>query len=70
MIADVVIGGVFLPGLVVLALLALGLTGILSRALALAGAYRLFAYRPLLDLAIFVIIYGLLVQSVPEGLSL
>lgn len=70
MIGDVVIGGVFLPGLLVLALLALCLTGILARFLALAGAYRLFAYRPLLDLAIFVIIYGLLIQSAPEGLSL
>ena len=70
MIGDVVIGGVYLPGLLVLALLAFCLTGILSRALALAGAYRLFAYRPLLDLAIFIIVYGLLVQCAPEGLSL
>lgn len=58
---DIVIGGVYLPALLLLGLLALLLTWGVTRALGLAGGYRLLAYRPLADLAIFTLLLGLLV---------
>lgn len=65
MIADVAIGGVLIPGLLVLACLALVATFVMIRVLAALGIYRLFIHRPLVDLATFAIIYGLLVQHLP-----
>lgn len=60
MIGEVSIGGVYLPALLLLALAALFLTGLLARFLAVISAYRLVAYRPLVDLALFMLILGLL----------
>lgn len=60
MIGEVSIGGVFLPSLLVLAIAALAIVVLLSRLLALVGAYRLVAYRPLVDVALFLLILGLL----------
>lgn len=60
MSGEVAIGGVYLPALLVLALAAAVLAAIASRLLALAGAYRFIAYRPLFDLALGVIVLGLL----------
>lgn len=65
MTADVNIGGVFLPGLLVLAVIALIGTIAVVRLLAIAGLYRMFAHRPLVELATFAGIYGLLVQHLP-----
>ena len=60
MTGEVSIFGVYLPALLVLAIAAILLTGILTRLLTLVSAYRTIVYRPLVDLAIFVLILGLL----------
>ncbi|UPA26992.1 DUF1656 domain-containing protein [Shinella oryzae] len=66
MIVDLNVGGVLIPGLVVLAFVALVAATATLRILAATGLDRLFAYRPLLELATFVVIYGLLVQYLPS----
>ncbi|MEG3175076.1 DUF1656 domain-containing protein [Sphingomonas sp. RB3P16] len=68
MIGEVSIAGVYLPTILLLAVAALVLTGIATRLLALVGFYRLVAYRPLVDLALFFLILGLL--SLLTGSSL
>jgi mannitol-specific phosphotransferase system IIBC component len=60
MIGEISIFGVYLPALLVLALAALVVTGLLTRLFALTGFYRLVAYRPLVDLSVFLLILGLL----------
>ncbi|MFA5970061.1 MAG: DUF1656 domain-containing protein [Sphingomonas sp.] len=60
MIGEVSLFGVYLPLLIVLSAIALVLAGVLSRVFALVGVYRLFAYRPLVDLALFILLLGLL----------
>jgi hypothetical protein len=59
MTGEVALGGVFLPALLVLALIAMGLTWVATRLLKLAGAYRFIAFRPLVELALFVLLFGL-----------
>ncbi|WP_324695220.1 DUF1656 domain-containing protein [Novosphingobium sp. RL4] len=66
MIVDLNLGGVLIPGLLVLAFVALVATIAVIRLLSVAGIYRAFAYRPLVELATFAIIYGLLVQHLPS----
>ncbi len=66
MIVDLNIGGVFIPGLVVLAVIALGLSVGVIRLFSAVGIHRLFAYPPLIELATFVMIYGLLVRYAPS----
>ncbi|MGQ9369158.1 DUF1656 domain-containing protein [Azospirillum sp. ST 5-10] len=66
MIVDLNIGGVFIPGLVVLAFIALIATMATMRFFAATGISRLFAYRPLVEIATFLFIYGLLVQHLPR----
>ena len=66
MIVDLNVGGVLIPGLVVLAFIALVATMAVLRLFAAVGLHRLFAYRPLVELATFVIVYGLLVQYLPS----
>jgi hypothetical protein len=69
MIGEVSIGGVYVPALLILAFAALVLTGLLARLLLLISAYRLVAYRPLVDLALFILILGLLAfLTTPLGL--
>lgn len=65
MIADLNVGGVLIPGLVVFAFVALVAMAVL-RLFAASGLNRRFACRPLVELATFVIIYGLLVQYLPS----
>ena len=65
MIGEVSIGGVFVPKLLVLALVALVATGFLSRLLTLMGAYRFVAYRPLADVGLFGLVLGLLALLTP-----
>lgn len=60
MIGEISIFGVYLPALLVLAIVAILLTGVATRLLTLVGAYRAIVYRPLVDLAIFVLVLGLL----------
>jgi hypothetical protein len=69
MIGEVSLFGVYVPALLLVALVALVLTGLLTRLLQFAGFYRLIAYRPLIDLCLFVMILGLLaVFTEPLGL--
>ncbi|MEW9310650.1 DUF1656 domain-containing protein [Labrys neptuniae] len=66
MIVDLNVGGVLIPGLLVLAFAALAGTIAVIRILSVAGIYRVFAYRSLVELATFAIVYGLLVQHLPS----
>jgi len=65
MFVDLNVGGVLIPGLVVIAFVALVATMVLLRLFGAAGLHRRFAYPPLVELATFIIIYGLLVQYLP-----
>ena len=67
MIADLDIGGVLVPGLLVLAVLALAGTVAVLRLLAAIRAHRLVAGWALIEPALFVIILGLLVQYLPTN---
>ena len=70
MIGEVSIGGVFFPPLLLLAFAVLVVSGLISRLLQMAGFYRYVAYRPLVDLSLFVILLGLAVLlSAPLGLQ-
>lgn len=69
MIGEVSIGGVFFPPLLLLAFGMLALTGIISRLLQISGFYRYVAYRPLVDISIFILLLGLAVLvTAPLGL--
>jgi hypothetical protein len=61
MIGEISIFGVYVPALLILTLLAIVLTGLLATFLQIVGFYRLVAYRPLVDLALFFFLLGLLV---------
>ncbi len=68
MIGEVSIFGVYVPALLLLTLVAIVLTGVLATLLQLVGFYRIIAYRPLVDLALFLFLLGLLVLvSAPFG---
>lgn len=70
MIGETNLSGVYLPTLLVLAILALALTGVITRLMALLGGYRMLAYRALADIAIFVLVLGLLVRlTEPAGVN-
>lgn len=60
MTGEISIGGVYLPSILLLAIAAVILTAIATRLLAFAGFYRAVTYRPLVDLALFFLILGLL----------
>ncbi|WP_420232991.1 DUF1656 domain-containing protein [Pseudomonas sp. ABY48] len=66
MIVDLNVGGVLIPGLLALVFVVLFATIVIIRLLSVVGIYRLFAYRPLVELATFVLLYGLLVQHLPS----
>jgi hypothetical protein len=61
MIGEISIGGVYIPALLVMVVGAAILTLALSRVLAVTGAYRYVATRPIVDIALFVLFLGLLV---------
>lgn len=67
MITDLNVGGVFVPGLLVLAIIALFATVMVIRLFSVAGIYRIFTYRPIVELATFAIIYALLSQCLPSA---
>jgi hypothetical protein len=69
MIGEVSIGGVYFPPLLLIGTIALILTGAASWMLNLAGLYRLVAYRPLADIALFVLLLGALVLLFEAGLK-
>lgn len=65
---EISIGGVYAPTLLLCAAGALVLTGVLTQILQLIGFYRLIAYRPLVDLCLFLILLGLIVfLTLPAG---
>lgn len=55
---EVSIFGVYFPTLLLIALAALIISGLVSRALGPSGFYRFVAYRALFDLALFVLTMG------------
>jgi hypothetical protein len=59
MIGETDLFGVFMPALLPVLVVALALTALLRRALAATGFYRLVWHRPLFDLALLVIVTGL-----------
>jgi hypothetical protein len=56
MIGELDVYGVFVPVLLVWALIALALTAVLRRCLAVIGFYRLVWHRALVDLSLFVLL--------------
>lgn len=63
---EIAILGVFVPTVLVLAILAAILTQVSLRLVDLAGLYRFVAYRALVDLCIFVILFGVLSFVAPH----
>ena len=61
MIGEISIGGVYIPSLLLLVVAALVLTALLSRLLAMFGFYRFVAYRPLVDIAFFLLLLAAVV---------
>ncbi|WP_407522155.1 DUF1656 domain-containing protein [Methylobacterium oryzisoli] len=55
---DIDLYGVFVPALLVYAVLAFGVSLVLRRLLARAGLYRFIWHRPLFDLALTVVCLG------------
>jgi hypothetical protein len=65
MIGEVSLYGIYVPWLLLLALLALALSRGLSYLLSRAGFYRLVWHPALFDLALFVIVLGALSRFFP-----
>ncbi|CAN5401273.1 hypothetical protein BH10PSE15_BH10PSE15_01750 [soil metagenome] len=63
MTGEVSLFGVFVPGLLLLAIAAAVLTALISRLFAIVGVYRIFAYRPLVDVAVYILVLGGLVLA-------
>jgi len=57
--------GVFVPALLVWALVALALTAALRTVLAWVGFYRLVWHRPLVDLSLLVIVLLIVTKTLP-----
>lgn len=60
MTGEVSIFGVFVPLLFALAIVALVLNHLVTRLLAMSGAYRLFNNRPIVDVTCFLVILWML----------
>lgn len=56
MTGEIALGGVYVPTLLLLALVALVLTWVVTRLIGAAGLYRFLAYRAAVDLSLFVLI--------------
>ncbi len=65
MFSDFSIDGVLIPGLLAVAVAALALSVLASRLLASLGLYRLFAWRPLVGLSLFVTLAELMIRLAP-----
>lgn len=63
MIRDLDIAGVLVPGLLALACLALIATVLLLRLLAVTGLSRRLALPALTEIAVFLLLYGLLLRA-------
>lgn len=65
MTGEIALGGIYVPTLLLLALVALILSWGLSRAIGALGLYRFLAYRAAVDLSLFILILGGLALIVP-----
>jgi Protein of unknown function (DUF1656) len=61
MIGEISVDGVYVPALLVFVFTAVILAGLLSRLLSLIGFYRLVAYRPVTDIALFFLVLAVIV---------
>jgi hypothetical protein len=69
MIGEFDIYGVFVPALLVWALVALSLTGVLRMVLVRVGFYRLVWHRPLVDLSLLVIVLTIVTNVLPNWIQ-
>lgn len=68
MTGEVSIAGIYVPALLLLGCAALVLTALATWLLNLVGGYRLVLYRPIADIALFVLILGgLVLATMPAG---
>ncbi|TNE42030.1 MAG: DUF1656 domain-containing protein [Sphingomonadales bacterium] len=58
MTGEISIGGVFVPTLLLLFVAALMVSALVTRLLGRSGFYRFVAYRALVDLALFILVFG------------
>jgi hypothetical protein len=61
MIGEIDIFGVFVPALLVLMLIAYLINAALSRIFALTGLYRFIWHRSVFDLAVYIVVLGIVV---------
>jgi hypothetical protein len=61
MIGEIDIFGVYVPALLVLMLIAYLLNMVLTRVFAIAGLYRFIWHRSVFDLAIYIVVLGIVV---------
>lgn len=65
MTGEVALGGVYMPTLLLLGLIALLLSWGLTRLIGAFGLYRFLAYRAAVDLSLFILLLGGLALLVP-----
>ncbi len=65
MTGEIALGGIYIPTLLLLALVALVLSWALTRLIAALGLYRFLAYRAAVDLSLFILLLGALALLVP-----
>jgi hypothetical protein len=65
MTGEIALGGIFVPTLLLLALVALILAWVTTRLIGAFGLYRFVAYRAAVDLSLFILILGGLALLVP-----
>ena len=65
MTGEIALGGVYVPTLLLLALVALILAWAVTRLIGALGLYRFLAYRAAVDLSLFLLILGGLAILVP-----
>lgn len=63
MMNDMNIGGVFIPSLLVAAIVALACTLLLVPIFSFSRLYRRLPFRPLIDFSTYIVIFFLLLQS-------
>ncbi|WP_088184844.1 DUF1656 domain-containing protein [Sphingobium sp. Z007] len=65
MTGEIALGGIYVPTLLLLALVALVLSWALTRLIGALGLYRFLAYRAAVDLSLFILLLGALALIVP-----
>ncbi|MES2175698.1 MAG: DUF1656 domain-containing protein [Pseudomonadota bacterium] len=65
MTGEIALGGIYIPTLLLLALVALVLSWALTRLIGALGLYRFLAYRAAVDLSLFILLLGALALLVP-----